>query len=148
MPQAAAAFLAISTRCFPARRRGHADRRPAPGAPRALAVESAHAGQLHLLQARTVHVDRRHRGQAGRQLYFAGEHANSFYEWQGFMEGAARSGIDAAEAIFKVSKRSQQNSVQRVRDNGACRPNPTQTTSRRRVCRAQPSRFGTTCRPD
>jgi monoamine oxidase len=33
-------------------------------------------------------------------LYFAGEHANSFYDWQGFMEGAALSGIDAANAIL------------------------------------------------
>jgi monoamine oxidase len=33
-------------------------------------------------------------------LYFAGEHTNSFYEWQGFMEGAALSGIAAAEQIL------------------------------------------------
>jgi monoamine oxidase len=33
-------------------------------------------------------------------LYFAGEHANSFYEWQGFMEGAALSGLDAAASIL------------------------------------------------
>jgi hypothetical protein len=26
---------------------------------------------------------------------FAGEHTNSFYDWQGFMEGGALSGIDA-----------------------------------------------------
>lgn len=32
-------------------------------------------------------------------LLFAGEHANSFYEWQGFMEGAALSGLDAAALI-------------------------------------------------
>ena len=32
-------------------------------------------------------------------LLFAGEHTNSFYEWQGFMEGACLSGIDAAEEI-------------------------------------------------
>ena len=46
-------------------------------------------------------------GQPVGNLYFAGEHANSFYDWQGFMEGAAISGIDAAEAILKVSKRSR-----------------------------------------
>lgn len=34
-------------------------------------------------------------------VFFAGEHANSFYVWQGFMEGAALSGIDAAAAILK-----------------------------------------------
>jgi monoamine oxidase len=33
-------------------------------------------------------------------LFFAGEHANSFYEWQGFMEGAALSGIAAAQQIL------------------------------------------------
>ncbi len=37
-------------------------------------------------------------------LYFAGEHANSFYEWQGFMEGAALSGIRAANEILQDSK--------------------------------------------
>jgi monoamine oxidase len=35
-------------------------------------------------------------GKAVGNLLFAGEHANSFYDWQGFMEGAALSGIDAA----------------------------------------------------
>ena len=34
-------------------------------------------------------------------LFFAGEHANSFYAWQGFMEGALLSGIDAAAAAIK-----------------------------------------------
>ena len=34
-------------------------------------------------------------------LLFAGEHTNSFYDWQGFMEGALLSGIDAASAILK-----------------------------------------------
>lgn len=38
-------------------------------------------------------------------LFFAGEHTNSFYEWQGFMEGAARSGIAAAQAIAALAKR-------------------------------------------
>jgi monoamine oxidase len=38
-------------------------------------------------------------GKAVGNLFFAGEHANSFYEWQGFMEGAALSGIDAANAL-------------------------------------------------
>jgi monoamine oxidase len=32
-------------------------------------------------------------------LFFAGEHTNSFYDWQGFMEGAAISGLDAAAAV-------------------------------------------------
>ncbi|QSQ18903.1 FAD-dependent oxidoreductase [Pyxidicoccus parkwayensis] len=36
-------------------------------------------------------------------LYFAGEHANSFYEWQGFMEGAALSGKDTAAAILHAA---------------------------------------------
>ena len=38
-------------------------------------------------------------------LYFAGEHTNSFYEWQGFLEGAAVSGLDAANAILRGSKK-------------------------------------------
>ncbi len=37
-------------------------------------------------------------------LFFAGEHANSFYEWQGFMEGAALSGIAAAQSILAIAR--------------------------------------------
>lgn len=37
-------------------------------------------------------------------LFFAGEHTNSFYEWQGFMEGAALSGIAAARSILATAK--------------------------------------------
>jgi monoamine oxidase len=37
-------------------------------------------------------------------IYFAGEHTDSFYEWQGFMEGALRSGIAAAKAILSKKK--------------------------------------------
>lgn len=40
-------------------------------------------------------------GKPAGNLFFAGEHANSFCVWQGFMEGAALSGIDAAKAILK-----------------------------------------------
>jgi monoamine oxidase len=32
-------------------------------------------------------------------LFFAGEHTSSFYEWQGFMEGAALSGLRAAAEV-------------------------------------------------
>lgn len=32
-------------------------------------------------------------------LKFAGEHTDSFYEWQGFMEGACRSGVAAAAEL-------------------------------------------------
>ena len=38
-------------------------------------------------------------------LLFAGEHTNSFYEWQGFMEGACLSGIDAANELLADLKR-------------------------------------------
>jgi len=38
-------------------------------------------------------------GQAAGRLKFAGEHADSFYSSQGFMEGACLSGIRAAEEI-------------------------------------------------
>ncbi len=34
-------------------------------------------------------------------LFFAGEHTDSFYSWQGFMEGACLSGIAAASAILR-----------------------------------------------
>ena len=43
-------------------------------------------------------------GKAIGNLHFAGEHANSFYEWQGFMEGAALSGIQAAREILQDVK--------------------------------------------
>jgi monoamine oxidase len=33
-------------------------------------------------------------------LFFAGEHTNSFYEYQGFMEGAALSGLRAAAEVL------------------------------------------------
>lgn len=39
------------------------------------------------------------------QLKFAGEHANSFYEWQGFMEGACLSGIAAANQVLDDIKK-------------------------------------------
>lgn len=38
-------------------------------------------------------------------VYFAGEHANSFYDWQGFMEGAALSGLDVAAAILRAVRK-------------------------------------------
>ena len=44
-----------------------------------------------------------HEGTGAAPVYFAGEHSDSFYEWQGFMEGALRSGIAAAKAV--VGKR-------------------------------------------
>ena len=37
-------------------------------------------------------------------LHFAGEHTNSFYDYQGFMEGACISGIDAANEILRDLK--------------------------------------------
>ena len=38
-------------------------------------------------------------------LYFAGEHANAFSEAQGFMEGAALSGLDVAAAILRAVRK-------------------------------------------
>jgi monoamine oxidase len=35
----------------------------------------------------------------GNNLFFAGEHTDSFYEWQGFMEGACLSGLRAAGEV-------------------------------------------------
>lgn len=39
-------------------------------------------------------------GQPAGNLYFAGEHADSFYSWQGFMEGACISGLTASAAVL------------------------------------------------
>lgn len=39
-------------------------------------------------------------GTSAGLLKFAGEHTDSFYEWQGFMEGAARSGVAAANELL------------------------------------------------
>jgi monoamine oxidase len=44
-------------------------------------------------------------GRAAGNLYFAGEHTDSFYNWQGFMEGAALSGLDVASAILRAAKK-------------------------------------------
>jgi monoamine oxidase len=38
-------------------------------------------------------------------LLFAGEHTSSFYEWQGFMEGAALSGLRAASEVMALANR-------------------------------------------
>lgn len=38
-------------------------------------------------------------------LFFAGEHTSSFYEWQGFMEGAALSGLRAADEVVALIRR-------------------------------------------
>ncbi len=35
-------------------------------------------------------------------LFFAGEHTSSFYEWQGFMEGGAVSGLRAAAEVLRA----------------------------------------------
>jgi monoamine oxidase len=44
-------------------------------------------------------------GASAGNLFFAGEHANSFHDFQGFMEGAALSGIDVAAAILEAARR-------------------------------------------
>jgi monoamine oxidase len=41
-----------------------------------------------------------HEGTPVGNIFFAGEHTDSFYEWQGFMEGALRSGHAAARLIL------------------------------------------------
>jgi len=40
---------------------------------------------------------------AVNNVFFAGEHTSSFYEWQGYMEGAVLSGKSAAKEIIAVS---------------------------------------------
>ncbi len=37
-------------------------------------------------------------------VMFAGEHTSSFYEWQGFMEGAALSGLRAASEVYSLAR--------------------------------------------
>ena len=47
-------------------------------------------------------------GEEGKRvgnLLFAGEHADSFYDWQGFMEGAAASGVRAGTALLHEIKK-------------------------------------------
>jgi monoamine oxidase len=43
-------------------------------------------------------------GQTQGNCFFAGEHTNSFYVWQGYMEGAVLSGQDAATSILDAVK--------------------------------------------
>lgn len=46
-------------------------------------------------------------GQTQGNCFFAGEHANSFYVWQGYMEGACLSGKDAASMVLEAIKVGQ-----------------------------------------
>jgi len=46
-------------------------------------------------------------GQRAGHLHFAGEHADSFYSWQGFMEGACLSGQATAAAILDDVKKGR-----------------------------------------
>lgn len=46
-------------------------------------------------------------GQRAGHLHFAGEHTDSFYSWQGFMEGACLSGLAAADAVARDAKRGR-----------------------------------------
>lgn len=47
-------------------------------------------------------------GKAVGNLLFAGEHTSSFYEWQGFMEGAALSGLRAAAEALQSANTAPQ----------------------------------------
>ena len=47
-------------------------------------------------------------GKAVGNLLFAGEHTSSFYEWQGFMEGAALSGLRAAAEALQLANTALQ----------------------------------------
>lgn len=46
-------------------------------------------------------------GEAVGALKFAGEHADSFYSWQGFMEGACLSGLRAANEVLDDVKKGR-----------------------------------------
>ena len=39
-----------------------------------------------------------------QNLFFAGDHTSSFYEWQGFMEGAVLSGLRAASEASRMMR--------------------------------------------
>ena len=43
-------------------------------------------------------------GKSIENLFFAGEHTHSFYAWQGFLEGAALSGIEAAQRVLNCKR--------------------------------------------
>ena len=43
-------------------------------------------------------------GKAVGNLLFAGDHTSSIYEWQGFMEGAALSGLRAAAEVHALAQ--------------------------------------------
>jgi monoamine oxidase len=43
-------------------------------------------------------------GRSVGNLHFAGEHTDSFYSWQGFMEGACLSGLAAARAVTALAR--------------------------------------------
>jgi len=43
-------------------------------------------------------------GKSVENLFFAGEHTHSFYAWQGFLEGAALSGIETAQKILNCKR--------------------------------------------
>ena len=59
-----------------------------------------------MLPSRAVTTIAGHEGMRVGNLLFAGEHTNSFYEWQGFMEGACLSRLDAAgEVLADLTKR-------------------------------------------
>lgn len=45
-------------------------------------------------------------GLAVGNLHFAGEHTDSFYSWQGFMEGACLSGLRAADEVVAAAPRA------------------------------------------
>lgn len=46
-------------------------------------------------------------GESAGALKFAGEHADSFYSWQGYMEGACLSGIRAANEVLEDIKKKR-----------------------------------------
>jgi monoamine oxidase len=45
-------------------------------------------------------------GKSVGNLYFAGEHCDSFYDQQGFMEGALNSGIATAAALLAAARKA------------------------------------------
>ena len=80
-----------------ARREG---RRPCPSG--ALGVEPAHEGLYTCNQPGYFTTIADNERKPVGNLFFAGEHTSSFYESQGFMEGAAVSGLRAAAEVLRA----------------------------------------------
>ena len=75
------------------------------GSPRALAVEPLTLGSYACDKPGQFTSLAGREGTRVGNLRFAGEHTSSFYDFQGSMEGACVSGLDAANEILRDVKK-------------------------------------------